>query len=485
MDHVITNDYLEKIDCYNKFIQCNIKRDQDDREHPYRTPYQRDRDRILYTKSFRSLSGKTQLFLANTDDHTRTRLTHSIEVAQLSQTIAKALHLDESLAEAIALGHDLGHTPFGHVGERTLHSIMNGTINIHNMNMCNNRLLLSTDNLGYKHNSHSVYTTSKETNNLNLTYHTLWGFLFHTKVNYEENRHYTLKYNKELGFYKHIDLYKSIEDYWSLEALVVECADEIAQRHHDIEDALEYYMISHEDIISKISEIFDSYKDKDNERITGYIKELKDINERIENQTEEEEEVTIRHLTRFIVNILVSDLIENSIKTITREFPVKGDQIKLSPKKLQSLKLLRYSNVISDIDEAIKKYLKNTVLYSHKAQIMDGRGKYIIKRLFKAYTHNPQQLPDRIIEALYRRYWHSKGEEVDKKINVGEKRADIQELHEKLKVSIEKMKSNMLFSGNYNQHYLDSLFRTVCHYIASMTDSYANRQHRLLYNIID
>ena len=95
----------------------------------YRTEFMRDRDRILYSKSFRRLAGKTQVYLFGVDDHRRTRLTHTLEVSQIARSVAAYLKLDTDLVEAIALGHDLGHTPFGHVGERTLHEIMTPQIN--------------------------------------------------------------------------------------------------------------------------------------------------------------------------------------------------------------------------------------------------------------------------------------------------------------------------------------------------------------------
>ena len=101
-------------------------RDYNENQHAFRTRFQRDRDRILYSKEFRRLSGKTQVFVAGFDDHVRTRLTHTLEVAQIANTILRQLGLNELLGEAIALGHDLGHTPFGHIGERTLNYILNG-----------------------------------------------------------------------------------------------------------------------------------------------------------------------------------------------------------------------------------------------------------------------------------------------------------------------------------------------------------------------
>lgn len=105
-----------------------------DKEHKYRNKFERDRDRILYSKEFRRLSGKTQVFVTGFDDHVRTRLTHTLEVSQITKTICKELKLNEGLGEAIAIGHDIGHTPFGHIGERTLNYIMTGCDDIKGIN---------------------------------------------------------------------------------------------------------------------------------------------------------------------------------------------------------------------------------------------------------------------------------------------------------------------------------------------------------------
>ena len=114
-------DYLS---CYASLSKNTRGRDREEQPCDIRTAYQRDRDRILHCKSFRRLKHKTQVFLAPEGDHYRTRLTHTLEVAQISRTISRALRLNEDLTEAIALGHDLGHTPFGHIGERTLDELM-------------------------------------------------------------------------------------------------------------------------------------------------------------------------------------------------------------------------------------------------------------------------------------------------------------------------------------------------------------------------
>jgi len=156
----------------------------------YRNNFQKDRDRILYSKSFRRLSGKTQVFLAGQNDHLRTRLTHSLEVNQISKTISNALNFNLDLTEAIALGHDIGHTPFGHVGERTLNYIMNGCEIIKDFNND-----LDIQKKGFKHNVQALRILNElerkneNYNGLNLTNYTLWGIVNHTgKGNKDCNR---------------------------------------------------------------------------------------------------------------------------------------------------------------------------------------------------------------------------------------------------------------------------------------------------------
>ena len=118
---------------------------------PYRSEFDRDRDRILYSKELRRLNGKTQVFLATSHDHVRTRLTHTLEVSQISRTTSNYLGFDSNLAEAIALGHDVGHTPFGHVGERTLSLIMSGC----DVLACFQKNMRPEDK-GFKHNLHVI-----------------------------------------------------------------------------------------------------------------------------------------------------------------------------------------------------------------------------------------------------------------------------------------------------------------------------------------
>lgn len=172
-----------------------------------RTAYQRDRDRILHSKSFRRLKHKTQVFLAPMDDHYRTRLTHTLEVSQISRTVARALGMNEDLTEAIALGHDLGHTPFGHSGEQVLDEIMDD---------------------GFKHNLQSVRVVTV-LEDLNLTKETVDGILHHTGKDFP----------------------------MTMEGQIVKICDRIAYIHHDIDDAIRANVISSKDLPLELTQYFD------------------------------------------------------------------------------------------------------------------------------------------------------------------------------------------------------------------------------------
>jgi dGTPase len=194
-------------------------RERPEAPHPLRTSFQRDRDRIIHCKSFRRLKHKTQVFLAPFGDHYRTRLTHTLEVSQIARTIARALLLNEDLTEAIALGHDLGHTPFGHAGEETLAKLLPG---------------------GFTHYEQSLRVVEKleyEGKGLNLTYEVRDGILKHSK-----GRGEILDDEK-----------KNMPD--TLEGQVVRASDIIAYVNHDIDDAIRAEVIEERDIPSHLVKI--------------------------------------------------------------------------------------------------------------------------------------------------------------------------------------------------------------------------------------
>ena len=201
-----------------------------------RTDFQRDRDRILHSKAFRRLKHKTQVFIAPEGDHYRTRLTHTLEVAQISRTLARALRLNEDLTEAIALGHDLGHTAFGHIGESVLNELHPG---------------------GFRHNEQSLKVVDYLEHNedkigLNLTYEVREGFLNHTGKNIPQ----------------------------TLEGCIVRRADRIAYINHDIDDAIRAKIISKEDLPKDCIEVLGkSHGDRINTMIIDIIQNSLDKNE--------------------------------------------------------------------------------------------------------------------------------------------------------------------------------------------------------------
>lgn len=192
-----------------------------------RTEFQRDRDKIIHSKSFRRLKHKTQVFLAPEGDHYRTRLTHTLEVAQIARTVARALRLNEDLTEAIALGHDMGHTPFGHAGERALDKLSPG---------------------GFRHNEQSLRTVDY-IDKLNLTYEVRNGILCHTgdrKPSTPEGR-------------------------------IVCLADKIAYINHDIDDAVRAGLLKVQDIPRELTEVFgETHSKRINTMITSIVENSRD-----------------------------------------------------------------------------------------------------------------------------------------------------------------------------------------------------------------
>lgn len=199
-------EYLSEYACHSVDSKG---RSREEEQCDIRTVFQRDRDRIIHCKSFRRLKDKTQVFLTPEGDHYRTRLTHTLEVSQNARTIAKALRLNEDLVEAIALGHDLGHTPFGHAGERALDRVCP---------------------LGFEHNAQSVRTVElfeKDGHGLNLTYEVKDGILNHQT--------------------------KGIPS--TLEGKIVRFSDKIAYIHHDMDDAIRGGILKESDVPKEIGDV--------------------------------------------------------------------------------------------------------------------------------------------------------------------------------------------------------------------------------------
>lgn len=228
MDNIrlLTEEIEKQTLCDRAVLSCNSKGRKDyEEECDVRTAFQRDRDRIIHCKAFRRLKHKTQVFLSPESDHYRTRLTHTLEVSQIARTISRALRLNEDLTEAIALGHDLGHTPFGHAGERALNDIFEG-------GFCH-----------YEQSARVCESLEKNFVGLNLTQEVLDGIRNHTKGPMPK----------------------------TLEGKVVRISDRIAYINHDIDDAVRAGIIKESDIDGEICAVLGNTK---SERINTMVKSV-------------------------------------------------------------------------------------------------------------------------------------------------------------------------------------------------------------------
>lgn len=399
----------------------------DDDLQKYRTPFMRDRDRVMYCTAFRRLAGKTQIYTIGSDDHKKNRLTHSLEVAQIARTIAHALDLDENLAESIALGHDFGHTPFGHAGEQMLHDIMLPCSKyvksspFYMKSIEEMRKILERENndffteaididnflnsiFGFKHNIQSVRVAAyledsyrgnnKENIGINLTNYTLWGMLNHSKIKYNTDDPFPNYHNR---FDALLKIRNDDLSAWSFEAFVVEQADDMAQWHHDLEDAIRSNAMS----LTKICETI----------ISGLGASLtepdrKSLNE-IENKSKADRK-TIADISRIVINTLVNDIVSTSKDNLEKlnDYAIRKLQgkskISIAKKIYGEYKELDFpvklEDVISfsgNIDRNIfKDTIRMWVHHSRDVGRMNEKGKYIIRKMFEAYCTHPQQLPD-------------------------------------------------------------------------------------------
>tara|TARA_B100000029_G_C17472199_1_gene922375 strand:+ start:82 stop:1227 length:1146 start_codon:yes stop_codon:yes gene_type:complete len=317
-------------------------------ENSIRTPYQRDRDRIIHSSSFRRLKHKTQVFVNTEGDHYRTRLTHSMEVAQIARTLARTLGLNEDLSETLSLSHDLGHTPFGHAGEEILNQCMKSYGGFdHNVQTL--RIVSLIEKKYYKFSG------------LNLTIETLDGLFKHNGPVKNINSYKRLL-KKEL-FNKKIIL----NTFPSLEAQVAAISDDIAYNNHDLEDGLRagLFTIQEFSSISIISEL-----------IKKHLKNIKNFRR----------EIIISQIVRELINLMVVDVINTTNKNLRKSNPQSINDIY----KQDSL-IVDFSDKMKNMDKQIKYFLKHK-MYNNKEVIANtNKGKKIIKILFKHLLKNPKK----------------------------------------------------------------------------------------------
>ena len=311
-----------------------------------RSPYQRDRDRIVHSTAFRRLKHKTQVFVNTTGDHYRTRITHSLEVSQIARTLGKIFGLNEDLCETLSLSHDLGHPPFGHAGEKALNYCMNNFGGFdHNIQTLRIVTLLENKYYNFK--------------GLNLSIETLDGLVKHNGPIVDSS-----KYDKILGkniFKGKINFLKNS----SLESQISSISDDIAYNSHDLEDGLKAGLFNIDDIdgIPVISNIINKHKNK-----------LK----------KHERELALRQIIRDIINEMVKDVVINTKKNLKKE---KIKNIKDVYKT--DIQLVTFSEEVTDFDIGIKSFLRKNMYYNKKVLNKTKKGEKIIKLLFSRINKHP------------------------------------------------------------------------------------------------
>ncbi len=311
-------------------------------ESEYRTVYQRDRDRIIHSTAFRRLEYKTQVFVNHEADYYRTRLTHSIEVAQIARTLARALKLNEDLSEAIALAHDIGHTPFGHSGEEALHNIM-------------------AEKGGFEHNRQGLRVVDYLENRylsfpgLNLTYEVREGIIKH-KTSYDNPQKTDTEFSQSGNP--------------TLEARIVNFADEIAYNNHDLDDGLKGGFITIEQLYENVA-LFKEYWD--------YLKN---------KYGEHSDELLLRKLVRNLIGMQITDVIKQTSKNIED----------MSIRDINDVRkhdgIVSFSKEMDEKHKELKNFLYNNLYKHYKVVKMANRAKRFVNALFDAYMEDSEQLPD-------------------------------------------------------------------------------------------
>ena len=319
----------------------------------FRTPFQRDRDRIIHSASFRRLKHKTQVFVNTEGDHYRTRITHSIEVAQIARSIAKYLNVNDDLAETLSLAHDLGHTPFGHAGEIALNECMSkyGGFD-HNLQTLRIVMFLEHKYLKFK--------------GLNLSIETLDGLIKHNGPYHEIS-----KLNKIIGkknFKGKLNFNKNT----SIEAQISAISDDIAYNNHDIDDGFRAKKFKIKDICE--IELIDTI--------------YQDI---IEEYTSLDDFMIIQELVRRLIGFMVNDLLVQTNKNLGILKPQSVEDI-----RCHDYPIAAFSNKMKKQDKELRKFLHERV-YSHSSMDSDrNNGRKIIKELFDKLLTNNDLLPLKI-----------------------------------------------------------------------------------------
>jgi len=314
----------------------------------YRSPFQRDKDRIIHSASFRRLKHKTQVFVNTEGDHFRTRITHSMEVAQIARSIARYLGVNEDLTESLSLAHDLGHTPFGHAGEVSLNECMD-------------------DHGGFDHNLQTLrivmFLENKylKFNGLNLSIETLEGLLKHNgpveNLDIVNNLIGINKFKNKINF----------SVYPSIEAQISAISDDIAYNNHDIQDGIKANLFKLDELveINFFRDIYKKYKSKINKK--NY-------------------KIATYQIVRDSIDIMIKDLIDNTKKNLSK-YKIKSFK---DIKKTNYL-IVDFSDRIRNSENEIRFFLRTNMYNNKNVLAKNNKGKSVIKKLFYKIKQNPRK----------------------------------------------------------------------------------------------
>lgn len=352
-----------------------------EKEHPYRSAYQRDRDRIIHSAAFRRLEYKTQVFVYHEGDYYRTRLTHTLVVSQIARTISKILRLNEDLTEAIALAHDLGHTPFGHAVEAVLNDLMK-------------------EDGGFNHNMQGLRVVDlleqryPDFKGINLSWETREGIIRHST-------------NTDIK-YTHSENEFPDNEQPTLETQVMDIADEIAYDSHDLDDGIKSGLIFENDL---------------NEKVKLYNTTLKIVKQKYTNLSQE---LRVYLIIRSLINLQVTDLIENTTNIAKKLKVADSFDVKKCKKRI-----VAFSEEMKELRREMRNFLLSNLYYHWRVLRMSDKAKRFIKSLFYVYLNNPDLIPP-------------------------------------------------VYKGNSAQNI--EIKRIICDYIAGMTDRYALEEYKKLFD---
>ncbi|MBI4384939.1 MAG: deoxyguanosinetriphosphate triphosphohydrolase [Nitrospinae bacterium] len=316
-----------------------------EKEHPYRARFQRDRDRVIHTSAFRRLEYKTQVFVYHEGDYYRTRLTHTLEVAQITRSICKSLQLNEDLAEAVALSHDLGHPPFGHTGQDVMNRLMK-------------------EHGGFEHNRQSLRIVKllekryPEFPGLNLSWEVLEGIGKHSR-------------DPGNPIVQRVAGYR----FPSLEAQVADLADAIAYNAHDLDDGVTSGLLDI-DLIRKVALW------RENERALD--RKYSNLDMKLKKY----------QIVRHIINDLISDFRKNTLKNIRKFKIATPDDVRACPVRIGG-----FSPECNDRHQELKKFLFKNMYRHRRVRRIEFKAELCLTEIFKAYVKIPELLPEQVLQS--------------------------------------------------------------------------------------